>query len=299
MLPIFRIIPVGGVLLAIAILLLALQPPRGATPLSSTLLAARGPLIDRDEHPELRQFLILAALDRADAVNRLRVIPETHIPPAPPARTPQVGPSLSMPPPKALSQPQAAPVVAPFPETETLPVEARTAAPTESEPKAPAVESMIAKDETASAPATASPPEATPTAAPANDERPPAAVAALPMHQAQNDESATTVGEKSESVMPTGVGEAAAFALPIVLPHERPPSLRKLDRRRAHEARSNPRHKVRPPRRKPVRRARRATQQDTTRVREIRRPDRADSFDLFTALFGPPQAAGTPGPGHR
>jgi hypothetical protein len=125
MLPIFRIIPVGGVLLAIAILLLALQPPRGATPLSPTLLAARGPLIDRDKHPELRQFLILAALDRADAVDRLRVIPETHIPPAPPARTPQTGLSLLMPPPEALSQPQVTLVVAPPSETKTLPVEAR------------------------------------------------------------------------------------------------------------------------------------------------------------------------------
>lgn len=91
MLPILRIVPVGGVLLAILILLLALTPPGGAhPPLSAKVIAARGPLIDRDDHPEWRQFLIHAALRRADELDRLRELPDRPVivPVAPEVETP-------------------------------------------------------------------------------------------------------------------------------------------------------------------------------------------------------------------
>ena len=66
MLPILRILPVGGVLLAILILVLALSPPDGSrSPLTAAIAPARGALVDRDRHPEVRQFLILAATKRA------------------------------------------------------------------------------------------------------------------------------------------------------------------------------------------------------------------------------------------
>jgi hypothetical protein len=78
MLPILRILPVGGVLLAILILVLALSPPDGSrAPLSSTIVPGRGALVDRDRHPEVRQFLIYAALKRANELNRLRELPDT------------------------------------------------------------------------------------------------------------------------------------------------------------------------------------------------------------------------------
>lgn len=78
MLPILRILPVGGVLLAILILVLALSAPEGfRTPLSSANVPARGALVDRERHPEVRQFLILAALKRADELNRLRDLPDS------------------------------------------------------------------------------------------------------------------------------------------------------------------------------------------------------------------------------
>jgi hypothetical protein len=78
MLPFLRILPVGGVLLAILILVLALSPPDGSrSPMAATIAPARGALVDRDRHPEVRQFLILAALKRADELNRLRELPDT------------------------------------------------------------------------------------------------------------------------------------------------------------------------------------------------------------------------------
>ena len=82
MLPILRILPVGGVLLAILILVLALSPPDASrSPLTATIVPARGPLVDRERHPEVRQFLIQAALKRADELNRLRELADT--PPRP------------------------------------------------------------------------------------------------------------------------------------------------------------------------------------------------------------------------
>ncbi|HXZ22088.1 MAG TPA: hypothetical protein VEH78_04920 [Pseudolabrys sp.] len=78
MLPILRILPVGGVLLAILILVLALSPPDASrSPLTATIVPARGALVDRERHPEMRQFLIHAALKRADELNRLRELADT------------------------------------------------------------------------------------------------------------------------------------------------------------------------------------------------------------------------------
>ena len=78
MLPILRILPVGGLLLAILILVLALSPPDGSrVPLSSAIVPSRGAPFDRERQAEVRQFLIHAALKRADELNRLRELPDT------------------------------------------------------------------------------------------------------------------------------------------------------------------------------------------------------------------------------
>ena len=91
MLPILRILPVGGVLLAIFILVLALIPPDGSrSSLSSSDAPARGALVDREKHPEVRQFLILAAVKRANELDRLRDLPDTPARPQPPAEPPKV-----------------------------------------------------------------------------------------------------------------------------------------------------------------------------------------------------------------
>lgn len=86
MLPIFRIISVGGVFLAIAILALALLPPGGThVLLAERELVARGSLQSTSQHPEWRQMLIRAALRRADELERLRELRDTIVRgPAPP-----------------------------------------------------------------------------------------------------------------------------------------------------------------------------------------------------------------------
>ena len=79
----------GGVLLAIFILFLALNPPDGPrSPLNTAIAPARGALVDVGHHPETRQFLIMAALKRADELGRLRDLPDTPTRAAPAAIEP-------------------------------------------------------------------------------------------------------------------------------------------------------------------------------------------------------------------
>jgi hypothetical protein len=76
-----RLISVGGVSLAIAILVLALSPPGGShLRLTRTMMPARGPLIARADYPDWPQLLIKAALRRADVLSQLRQLPDTSLP---------------------------------------------------------------------------------------------------------------------------------------------------------------------------------------------------------------------------
>lgn len=89
MLPILRVIPVGGVLLAIAILLLALNPPGDPR---AHFIGAGGALIAREQHPEWPQLLLFAAFRRAGELSRLRELSDTPIPLPPEAPLRKVKP---------------------------------------------------------------------------------------------------------------------------------------------------------------------------------------------------------------
>jgi len=90
MLPILRVIPVGGVLLAITILILALNPPGDHhVRLNGAFSSMAGALISRELHPEWPQLLWRAALQRADELKRLRELPETSVASAPPEAAPK------------------------------------------------------------------------------------------------------------------------------------------------------------------------------------------------------------------
>jgi hypothetical protein len=129
MLPILRMTPVGGVLIAIVALVLGFTAPG----LSRTRAArveppARGVLIEQAQHPEWRQFLILAAFQRADELSRLRDLPDnpvrsvplptskpvTSMPKAPLPAT-EILPAVMVPPPAKDAAKDAAPVLAGLP----------------------------------------------------------------------------------------------------------------------------------------------------------------------------------------
>jgi hypothetical protein len=80
MLPILRLIPVGGVALAIVLLVLALSAPDDSRlPLPRAMMPARGALIASADHPEWPQLLVNAALRRADELNQLRYLPDNPV----------------------------------------------------------------------------------------------------------------------------------------------------------------------------------------------------------------------------
>src|SRR5665213_284364 len=88
MLPNLRLVPVGGVFIAIVILVLDLVLERPGAPRESIAQIdppARGVLMASADHPEWRQFLALAAFQRADELERLRELPDSP-PPLPKAK---------------------------------------------------------------------------------------------------------------------------------------------------------------------------------------------------------------------
>jgi hypothetical protein len=251
MLPILRILPVGGVLLAILILLLALTPPGAARrALPDMVLEARGPLIDRDAHPEWRQFLIQAALQRADEIKRLRDLPDTPVvqAPEPPA------------PPIEIVIPLPAPVT---PKDASVPSAEEVAAPSEPAPRktAPAI----------------------------NAEDAPRLIATLPPERTDSDpdnEDVTgTINELPGATIPIDIGETSSTELPVVQPEEKPPVIRTPERAKPPRDSKN---KLGQPARRAKATAKRASKVASKVKRKIApKPQPAAQLTLFEALFGP------------
>jgi hypothetical protein len=274
MLPILRILPVGGVLLAILILLLALTPPGAARrALPDMALEARGPLIDRAAHPEWRQFLIQAALQRADEIKRLRDLPDTPVVHAP-AQT-----EIVIPLPDPVTRTEAS-----VPSTEEV------AKPT---PQATQADVTAAHDNavTKPAPSKAESGEPAPrTAAPAiNAEDAPRLIAALPPERTDSDpdnEDVTgTINELPGATIPIDIGETSSTELPVVQPEEKPPVIRTPERAKPPRDSKN---KLGQPARRAKATAKRASKVASKVKRKIApKPQPAAQLTLFEALFGP------------
>lgn len=199
-------------LLAIMLLALVLSPPDGSpNQFRTSMTPVRGAMIERRDHPEWRQFLIRAAIQRADELNRLRDLPDTPVQIVPPPVPAPPPPIVLLPPPASTPDIVAVLPPAPAPEIVALPSAAPKAAPQADLPPSPA-------------PQIAALPDATGDPAPEADDT-------------------ASIAQPPAATIPVDIGEASSVELPVVLPEERPPVIKTQQIRSRSESRTKrPRH---------------------------------------------------------
>jgi hypothetical protein len=239
MLPILRILPVGGVLLAILLLILALNPPGSSRSQGSpSMVTARGPLLERSHHPEWRQLLILAATRRANELNRLRDLPDTPVRTAPDAPiATEMKPDVVSTPPKATSgnAVQDEPQKPAQGSSEDLP----QGAPQDSPPPAPQ-ESQQESQQAAPQIASTEPSQATPKEPPRDPSQDAAKVAELPTDQASvaPDDATGSTANASTATLPLEIGEPSASELPVTKQEDHPPAITPARLKSRHHTRT-------------------------------------------------------------
>jgi hypothetical protein len=239
MLPILRILPVGGVLLAILLLILALNPP--GSPRSQTapsLVTARGALMERSHHPEWRQLLILAATRRANELSRLRDLPDTPVRTAPdvPIATDMkkedapkesqasLGNALQ-------NEPQDESKVSPQEQPREPTQESQHGSQQESQQEPPQVASTDSAQDSPQPPAQDSPRDSSQDAP---------KVAGLPADQdsAEPDDATGSTPNASAPTLPIEIGERSASELPVTKQEELPPVVTPARLKSQHQTRT-------------------------------------------------------------
>jgi hypothetical protein len=125
-LPLFRTMLAGGVLVILALLAGFVMP--APSTLARPMAPARGPLIEAGQHPEWKQFLVQTAYRRADEIGRLRELPNapTIVPVPAPIKPVQVA---ELPPPRIVIAPED--VTGSIDDTGSLPIDIGEASATE------------------------------------------------------------------------------------------------------------------------------------------------------------------------
>jgi hypothetical protein len=243
MLPILRILPVGGVLLAMLLLILALNPPGASRSQGSpSMVTARGALLERSHHPEWRQLLILAATRRANELSRLRDLPDTPVRTAPDApvatemKTDVVSTEPKATSGNAVQDDRQNPAQGSSEDSPQGAAQDAPPAPPQESQQEPQQESQQDSPQVAST----EPSQATPQEPPRDPSQDATKVTELPTDQASvaPDDATGSTANASTATLPLEIGEPSASELPVTKQDDHPPVITPARLKSRHHTRT-------------------------------------------------------------